>query len=210
MRLLLLLSVMLYLSNPALAQLKLGLKVGLSTTNLSPSDLNILDENGTENLTLKLADANLGFHAGLVIQAQIGKFLLQPEVLFNSSSADYELTQVGQPATILNERYQYVDIPVLFGAKFGPLRLNLGPVGHIFINSTSEIADDESFNYEQAFDSMTVGYLLGAGLDIWNLMLDFRYEGNFTRFGDHINFFDQAYEFDESPARFLFSVAFTF
>ena len=194
----------------AQAQFDLGIKVGLSTTNLAPSDLNLLSQNGSESLRLALDNANYGIHAGLVIRGQFNKFLFQPEILFNSNSVDFRTTDLanGGISELRNEKYQYLDIPVLFGAKLGPLRLLTGPVGHYFINSSSELTDFE--NYDQRFEEFTYGWIGGIGLDIWNLMLDFRYEGNFSKFGNHIVFAGEEYEFDDAPARFLFSLGILF
>ena len=67
------------------AQFKLGIKAGVSTTSLSPSDLNILSQNGVDDFKLALENAKFGVHAGLIFRGQIGKFLIQPEVVFNSN-----------------------------------------------------------------------------------------------------------------------------
>ena len=192
------------------AQFKLGIKAGVSTTSLSPSDLNILSQNGVDDFKLALENAKFGVHAGLVFRGQIGKFLIQPEVVFNSNSVDFELTDINNPGSteIRNEKYQYVDIPFLLGVKFGPLRLMTGPEAHIFINSSSELIDFE--NYDQNFKDLTLAWLGGIGLDIWNLMIDVRYEGNFSKFGDHIIFNGQAYEFDTAASRIIFSLGLTF
>ena len=195
----------------AQAQFKLGIKAGVSTTSLDPSDLNLLNENGVEELGLALKEAKFGVHAGLVLRGQIGKFLIQPEILFNSNRVDFETTDLNTPGSLpelRNEKYQYLDIPFLFGYKFGPLRLMAGPEGHVFINSSSELLDFD--NYDQKFDEFTFGWLAGIGLDIWNLMIDVRYEGNFSKFGDHIVFAGDEYQFDKSPSRILFSLGITF
>lgn len=194
----------------AQAQFNLGIKVGASTTNLATSDLNLLSQNGSETLRLALDDASYGIHAGVVLRAQFNKFIFQPEILFNSNSVDFRTTDLVNPSAseLKTEKYQYLDVPVLFGGKFGPIRLLSGPVGHYFINSSSELTDFE--NYDQKFDEFTFGWIGGIGLDIWNLMIDFRYEGNFTKFGNHIVFAGEEYEFDDAPARFLFSLGILF
>jgi len=192
------------------AQLKIGLRLGVSTTDVNPNDLDILN-NGTTQIRLALDDAKYGIHGGLVIQGKIGNFLIQPEILFNSNRVDYEVSDAQNPDVsplIKEEKYQYLDIPVLLGFKLGPLRLQAGPVGHIYINSSSELTDIDG--YEERFKDFTFGWQGGIGLDLWKIMLDVRYEGNFSKFGDHITFFGDRYEFDKSPARFLFSAGFVF
>ena len=38
------------------------------------------------------------------------------------------------------------------------------------------------------------------------VQLDLRYEGNFNKYGDHIEFFDDAYHFSNNPARLMLNV----
>ncbi|MBK7870594.1 MAG: PorT family protein [Saprospiraceae bacterium] len=194
---------------PAYSQLKIGLKGGLSTTQLDAEDFNVTRPGGLDDLEVAFKEAKYGIHGGIVIRAQFNNFLFQPEVLFNSSTTEYDVTNLSSQITeIKEEKFQYVDIPVLLGYKFGPLRLMAGPEGHIFIDSASDLFDFQ--DYDQKFDNLTLSWLAGAGLDIWNLMLDVRYEGNFKKYGDHIRFGDQQFDFADTPSRWTFSVGFLF
>ncbi|GJM32553.1 MAG: hypothetical protein DHS20C18_15540 [Saprospiraceae bacterium] len=195
----------------AQAQFKLGVRMGINTTDLNPNDIKILDANGLDRFNLALKQANYGVHGGLVFSFRKNNLMIQPEVLLNSNKVDYTITDAqgsGLVDSIRSEKYQYLDIPVLLGLKLGPLRLHGGPVGHIYINSTSELEGLDG--YLDRFEPFTLGYQLGVGLTIWKLMLDVRYEGNFTKFGDHFEFFGNQYQFDQSSARFLFSIGFLF
>ena len=73
----------------ASAQFSIGARVGVSTSDISSKDLNILSENGTENLRLALADAKYGIHAGLIFQFKGIRWSIQPEVHFNSNKVDF-------------------------------------------------------------------------------------------------------------------------
>ncbi|MBK8702989.1 MAG: PorT family protein [Saprospiraceae bacterium] len=192
------------------AQLRVGLKIGLSTTDIQGEDLSILEPGGAQRFRLALEEAKYGIHGGVVIRWQINKFVLQPEVNFNSSSAEYQFDDLQNPSNsgIRTEKYQNLDIPLLLGVKFGPLRLQAGPVGHVFISSVSDLADVDGF--KDRYESLTFGWQGGLGLDLWKFMLDLRYEGNFTKYGDHISFFGNDYNFDDRPARFLFSLGYLF
>ncbi len=194
---------------PAHSQLKFGIKGGFSTTQLDAQDFNVIDDGGVEELSIALKEAKYGIHGGLIIQGRIGNFLIQPEILFNSNSVDYEVTDLNTLSKeVFNEKFQYVDFPLLVGFKFGPLRLMGGPEGHIYINSTSDLFDFD--DYDQVFEDVTLSWLAGIGLDIWSLALDVRYEGNFNKFGEHINFAGRQYNFADTPARWLFSLGFMF
>lgn len=197
------LPLLLFFSLTASAQVRFGFGVGMSTTDVSPSDLLVTDASGTESLLMKLESANFGLHGGLTLRVPIKKFFIQPSVYFNSSSADFRVEDIqsGGGEKLLREKYQHLDVPILMGFKFGPLRLQAGPVGHVFLNCQSELDQIEA--YEKKFDDFTFGWQGGLGLDIWKFYLDINYEGNFSRFGDHINLFGKQFDFDDNPSRFV-------
>lgn len=183
-----------------------GLKLGLSTTNLDPEAVQ------NDGLTVAIKEANYGFHLGAFARLRLGeKFHIQPEVLFNSETVDYTLNDVTNNVVnkIVSETYQNLDFPLLAGLQFGVLRLNAGPVGHVHVASKTEI-NDQVPNYTQRFEDFTLGYQAGAGLDIWRLTLDLRYEGNLTRFGDHMYVGGQKIKFSQKPTRWLLSVGLAF
>ncbi len=190
------------------SQVRLGIRGGISTYDLGVSDALKIVQSGNEFL-LNVQDAKYGYHAGLVLQIKLAAFVIQPELLFNSNSVDYSFGESSSPSSgnIYTERYQNVDIPLLLGLKAGPMRLMAGPVGHYFLKSTSELFEFES--YDQKFSSFTYGWQGGIGVDILNIMIDIRYEGNFWTFGDHIVFSGQRYNFASSPARLIASLAVT-
>jgi hypothetical protein len=189
------------------AQLRFGVKGGIGTYDLGVNDAIKIVQGGNEFL-LNVQDAKYGYHIGLVLQAKLSSFILQPEIVFNSNSVDYGFGQSNggspQPFT---EKYQNLDIPILMGLKAGPLRLMAGPVAHYFLSSSSELFEFE--NYAQKFKELSYGWQAGIGLDFLNLMIDFRYEGNFSKFGSHITFSGAQYSFSNTPARLLASIAVT-
>lgn len=188
------------------AQVKVGVRLGVSTTSLNEENLPNLNE-----LDVALKDASYGINGGLVLQINLGNFMIQPEVLFNSSQVDYSVSDVGNGIvdSLFKEKFQNLDIPILLGYKLGGfLRLHAGPVGHILINNTSDLTDIQG--YKEKFNNFTWGWQAGFGVDIGKLMIDMRYEGNFNKYGDHFEFFGTEYEFDQSPARFLVSLGYFF
>lgn len=194
-------------SNTTKGQIRFGVKGGLSTYDLGVNEALKVTQNGSEFL-LDVQDAKYGYHAGLVLQIKLASFVIQPEVLFNSNSVDYSFGQTSTGSSnIFTERYQNLDIPLMIGLKAGPMRLMAGPVGHYFLKSTSELFEFES--YEQKFDDISFGWQGGIGVDLLNVMVDIRYEGNFLTFGDHMVFSGQRYSFSSSPARLIASLAVT-
>lgn len=206
-------SLILLFTLPTFAQVKFGFRAGLGTTDISPNELTLLSSDGRQALGLAVDDANFSIFGGFLVRVEISDFFIQPELIFSSSGVDYKVddfTNVGETiTTIREENYQYLDIPVMVGYKVGGfLRLMLGVEGHVFLNSTSDLFDFE--NYDQNFDGLTLGWQGGIGIDISKFMLDLRYQGNFSKFGTHIRFAGQQYEFNESPSRLMLSAGFLF
>lgn len=194
------------------AQIRFGLKAGLGSTDLDVSDVRVDEPGLSDRLNIALKDANYSFRFGVQIRANIGNsFILQPEIVFNANTVEFgvdDLDQGGLGEQIFEESYQYLDVPILVGWELGPLRVQAGPTAHFFLDARSDLFDFE--DYDQNFNDLTFGYLFGVGLDLWNLTLDVRREGNFTNFGSHIRFGDSRFDFDDSPARWLFSIGYLF
>lgn len=193
------------------AQVKFGLKAGMSTIDIEPNQINIFNSSTNQNLGLSLSEAKFGFHFGMFTTIKMGGFFIQPEVLLNSSRVEYRVDDLsfGEVTSgFFNESYTTLDIPVMVGFKLGPLRLNGGPVGHVHLNSTSDLLDLDG--YSQKFDGTTYGWQAGMGLDIGKIRIDARYEGNFNKYGDHISFAGNDFSFDDRPGRFLASIGFVF
>ena len=190
------------------SQFNVGIKGGLSTYDLGVDD-GIDFSNEGDAFKLAIEDAKYGYHLGLVFQFIAGAFIVQPEVIFNSNTVDYSFEEVSSasPANIYSEKYHNLDIPFLLGLTAGPLRLMGGPVGHYHLSSSSELLEFE--DYSQKFTDFTYGWQAGVGFNLFNLMFDVRYEGNFTKFGDHIKFFETNYTFSNTPSRLLASLAIT-
>ncbi len=197
----------------ATAQLRLGLKLGAGTFSITEQQLNILDPGGLQRFGLAMEEAHYSIHGGLVLQARIKRFLLfQPEILLQSNTTEYRVEDFSTPGSeprVLSEKFQYLNFPVLLGLQFGPLRLHAGPQGHVFLSSRSDLSTLDG--YKEDFKEMTFSWLAGIGLDVWkSLMLDIRYEGSLTRFGDHITFFGTEYPFEHRQARVLLSLGILF
>ncbi len=192
----------------AQAQFKIGFKGGVSTYDVGTDSIRILEPGGANAYWLVVQEANYGIHFGLVSQINIRGFIIQPEIVYNTNRVDFRVTDKLNVSNIVTERYQYLDIPILIGAKAGPLRLNFGPVGHVFLQNTSGLVDFEG--YREDFKSMTLGFQAGLGIDFWKILLDVRYEGNLSNFGDHITFFGNKYQFSDTPRRLLASISLVF
>ncbi len=212
MKNLLILAIALFSFQIANAQVKLGVRAGMSTSDISTNQLIMTNLNDVKEFGVSVEEASYGFHFGVVTRAQFGNFFIQPEVLFNTAQVDYVLEDFKKEGQLtqqlLTDNYQNIDIPVMLGMKFGPLRLQGGPIAHMHLGSNSELDDVAGIDLD--FDKWTYGYQAGIGLDIWKIMLDVKYEGNFNKFGDQINFLGQDLNFDNRPGKVVASVGLTF
>ena len=194
----------LLLANTAQAQFfSLGLKGGLNTQLNHPNDITI--GGGDSSYSLGADGRKFGTQFGAYMRFG-NRIFIQPEVLFNSNKTDYKIGESSVGEVIKNEKYQFLDIPVLMGVKLGPVRLQAGPVGHYFLNAKSELTDFKG--YEARFKQMTWGWQGGLNVGFKRLSLDLRYEGNFSKQGNHITFFGDQYHFSDSPARLIVGLNF--
>lgn len=188
---------------------KWGARLGLSTSEINVEEISVSE--GARDFGLAVKDANYGIHFGLFAKLPLGSFFLQPEIVFNSNSVDFRVDSVSgsDVGGVFKEKYQYVDIPIVLGYKFGPLRPQIGLVGHVFINSSNGLK--EAFEeYRPSFDEFTFGWQGGIGLELGRIIIDLKYEGNFQKFGEHIQIGDNQYNFSDSPSRLIASVGIAF
>jgi len=195
----------------AYGQFRFGIRAGIISVQDFGNPLTIIDEVGQDVLEVGLKNAKIGYTGGLVLQFQLGGFLIQPEALYSYNEYEYELDDLTNPARPPGdavEAYQYLDVPVLLGFKIGPLRLQAGPEAHLYLNSRSELTDLDF--YRENIENFTLGWVGNVGLDIWNLMLDVRYGGNLSALGTSFEVAGQEFAFDERPSRWVFSLGILF
>jgi len=191
------------------AQVRPGVKFGVSTPDVHPKDIIIRDEQGIEYYRIIVKDAKYGIHGGAFLQIQLGGFFLQPEILYNSTKVEYRIDSIpSNSQDVFTDTYRNVDFPLMIGLKSGPVRIGGGPVGHLYIDSDSGFSKYEGFN---AFvEDLTWGWQAGVGLDVWKLHVDLRYEGNFSKLGDQITFFDKEFDFATNNNKMIASLGFSF
>ena len=147
----------------------IGPKLGISSTNINPSE-------SASNFAA--GDTKVSYHLGAFARLKVAAIYIQPEIYFNSVNAVYIDNNT-------NEEYKFeknkVDIPVLVGFKAGPVRINAGPVASI--NTNTDIDNNAVNEYKSAI----FAYQAGIGLDISNLTLDVRYQGNLNDQGTFNN-----------------------
>jgi hypothetical protein len=200
---------LLFVSTTATAQVEFGLKAGLATESLQGERFDFT-EAGRENLSLALSEGNYGFQFGAMVRIPLSdRFDIQTELTLNSASAEFRFDDPDQQATeVFRERYNDINIPVLASWKLAFVRFNAGPVGHLFVSSTSDLMDPDG--RERTFDTFNLGYTLGGSVDIGPVTVDIRYDGNFSRYGEDFAIAGETFRVDQAPKRWVGSVAYRF
>ena len=201
------------------SQLQFGAKAGLMTasSNLDKSITDLPTNTDYEKLEMQAKNAKAGFQAGFFGRLTVFGVYVQPELIFSSTNSRVEVTKHYTDAQdpenyIKTQSFKKVDIPLLIGGKFGPLRVQAGPVGSFMLDEQSAIeASFEQTEVEEKFNSATWGYQVGVGADFFNfLTLDLKYEGNLSALGDNVKIAGEPYPLDSRTSQFIFTAGIFF
>ena len=159
----------------------LGIKGGVNYANAV-----ILDVVSADGIALDELKTERGKSIvfGGFARATMGKFVIQPELLFseNQSLVKFEGVDASDDSfgDLLSIHVDKMDIPLIFSYKaFNAIRLSAGPVfSHLNVE-----AEDKLFQ----FNDMTVGYQAGIGFDISKLTFDARYESNLDGYQEFLS-----------------------
>ena len=208
-KLLIVFAVSLFAIQVAEAQLfQYGLKGGIGFSNLKISDVTGIEDGG-DVYSLVTGDAVAGYHIGVQTRIKIAMIFIQPELYFNAGGGTVEQVYENGPTEVLNIKFNSIDLPILVGAKLGPIRLMLGPTGSYVISGKNELTSLDP-DYALLSSSMTWGWQGGIGVDISKFTLDLRYEGSLSKFGESINIDGNTYTMDARPNQILVSLGFWF
>lgn len=201
-------------------QLQFGIKGGIVSASSSLDEQISISQEfqdqaniDYDELKMKAQDAKVGFQAGLFGRISLAALYVQPELMFTSTSSKIkvsEITEGQDPVThVKNQEFKKIDIPIMVGWKFGPARLQAGPVGTIMLDQQSAL--DTFENYKEEFNGATWGYQVGVGLDLLNtLTLDAKYEGSLSKLGESVTIGDNDYSIDNRPNQFVVTVGLFF
>jgi hypothetical protein len=201
------------------AQLKFGVKAGLSSSSITMKDIEAGVENPDyEDLKMTAGEAMVGFHVGVISRIEIASIFLQPELYFNSSGGKVKVKELdSQEEKIKKMKFNKFDLPVLVGKSFGPARVELGPVASFILSSesglkeaTSEIIENSKKEIKENFRNASWGGQIGLGLDIWQLGIDLKYEFSLSKLGENVTIYGKDYTTDTRNNQILVSVAYFF
>lgn len=144
-----------------------GIKAGIVVNKLST------------NLAEYTSTNYVGFKGGLYGRFHIKKWYIQPEATFAMNGGSVFSPQSNNVYYI---RANTVEVPVLAGydlltLSIFKLRLNAGP--YVSFNVSEKITGDSPYRSED-LRKINAGLMAGAGIDIWKIGVDFRYQFGLT------------------------------
>ncbi len=181
------------------AQLDFGLRAGAGLAKAGINDFNSAQQ-AIEDI--EDAERELSFHAGIYFKIKTPLLFIQPEVVFSQINQSVNADQgANSPARSLELDLSRVDIPILIGKKFGPMRVMAGPV---YSANLSDLTGDVNSDIETG----TFGYQLGLGFEVKKLLIDLRYEGAFSPWASQIIVDNSAYQVDLRTSQLLLCIGF--
>ncbi len=190
--------------------LSFGIKGGLNYSKMKFDEIKNITTTGA-NYNLMEDESFQGFHIGVMGRLKVFNLFVQPELLFNTTGGKVLVQEIGSSVSKVKQvKYNKLDLPVLVGMKFGPARINAGPVASVTLSSNSELGDIIP-NMKTMSKGATIGFQAGAGIDILKkFTIDLRYEGGLSKLGDKLTVGGNSYAFDSRDRKFLVSLGFFF
>ncbi len=178
-------------------QASFGIKGGLNYG--SAGEYNSMVE-GVQDLPSSIDGENkTGFHLGVYTKLGILGIFLQPELVY---------TQLNTQYSTFDYKINKIDAPVLLGfGIIGPLHIKAGPSFQYILSNELE---NTNLEIGEAENDISVGYQLGAGLNIGRLGFDVRYEGAFTENTAFSKEASENFSIDSRPSQWILSASYSF
>jgi hypothetical protein len=178
---------------------RIGLKGGVNLSSVKLAGLSTNLENKT------------GYQLGAF--ARIGRTVfIQPEVYFSAKEVNVDvLNSLTTNQGVVGFSQKSLDVPILLGVKFGPIRVLAGPVATYAISaSTSPDAAVKSYfsgTSQEIINRSNFSYQAGLGFDILNLSLDLRYEGAMSELNNTIAV-PTGFQYSQKPSYYQATIGF--
>ncbi len=135
-----------------------GAWIGANTTKLAALDVD------------DIAKSMTGFQFGLMADFDLPFITLAPEIWYvrgNSTIGGFDVSS------------NSIDVPILVTTKFLDLiRVKAGPSFSLYNNAHIHYDNGNRLDVDRV--KPTIGYVLGAGIEVYSLMLDLRFNGQFS------------------------------
>jgi hypothetical protein len=188
---------LIFIGGTAVAQSSYGIKGGLNYG--ATGDYENYSQVMGDAATVVGGKEKTGYHLGGYAKFEFLGIFLQPELVYTRLNTDYDTFEY---------KIDKIDAPLLVGINvLGPLNIKAGPSFQYILNNELE---NSTLKISEVEDKITLGYQLGAGVNLGRLGLDVRYEGAFEEnnaFGDAAA--DNNFKIDSRPSQWILSVSYT-
>lgn len=165
------------------AQISYGVKAGMNFDVNGQASEYITMPDG---FSIESNNSNGGYHAGVWLRVKVPLvgLYVRPEIIYTDLKSEYTLNvpSTSIPGLPESSKIEYslskVDVPVLLGLKIlGVGNVFLGPNLQYLLKSDfkSDFSNDDTIDEE-----ISIGLVIGAGIEFWKLGLDVRFETGFA------------------------------
>ncbi len=181
------------------AQSGFGIKAGLSYNSNGELSKFV---NQTETIIENKGKGKSGYNVGIYGKLLLGPIYLRPELVYTKTTSEYVLNSQTEDYKITK-----LDMPVLVSLKLiGPLSIFAGPAFQYTLEN-----EFKGLSYDEIENNFTVGFNLGASLELGKLGLDVRYERGFN--SNEAVFIDTnlpgtSYRLDSRPEQIIFNLSY--
>jgi len=187
---------LIFIGGTAVAQNSYGIKGGLNYG--AAGDYKNISE-GFEDATTIEGKNKTGYHLGGFAKFEFLGIFLQPELMYTRLNTDYDTFEY---------KIDKIDAPLLVGLNvLGPLNIKAGPSFQYILNNE---LDNSTLQISEVQDKITLGYQLGAGVNLSKLGFDVRYEGAFKENTAFSETASENFSIDSRPSQWIFSLAYNF
>ena len=95
----------------------------------------------------------------------------------------------------------------MLGGKVGPLRINAGP-SFSFLTSAESDVNGTVIDVKDNYNSTTIGFQAGLGIDLLKFVIDLKYEGSLSALGEEVTLGGVALNTDQRVSQVVFAVGF--
>ncbi len=179
---------------------QLGIKAGLTNTQIIGADFKNFEVPSSSNGILIGAFSRIGF-AGMFVQ---------PELCFRNLNFTVNSSGTTSPSSAAT-KLNYIDVPILFGKKvLGVINVCAGPNFQFLVNqdlSATNASNLATGNY----NDFVVGAQVGVGFDVWKLCFDARYDFSINSIGNAASAVNtQNVDFSSRASMLQFTVGYKF
>jgi hypothetical protein len=111
------------------------------------------------------------------------RFYFQPELLLSVKGGGFDVFRQGNKIESIDMKVGTLNVPLLLGYRFGPVRINAGPMlSSTLLKGRVKSATSQATAYviDETFNKNKLGFQAGVGVTFSRINIDLRREGDMT------------------------------